>query len=476
MYKVNDFFCGAGGMGLGFQDAGFEIAGAWDFDKYAVETYRHNIGDHVQLADISKLTGSDIPKADVWTFGFPCQDLSIAGRQAGMIRGETRSGLFFEVMRLLHEVDERPRIIMAENVKMLRPYLDVLRGEYSVAGYRMHTALFNSKYFGVPQNRERYFVIGVRDDIDLDFQFPTQQTDFIPRLRSVLEDKVDERYYIADHLVQKVIAEAIKRIELKNLHAVQTVDRINKKQNGRRVKPEGEEMYTLTSQDVHGILERDHTEPEVLGQVERPGHDQYNRVYGEGGVAPTLLGRACGHETKMCLPEVDVVGRTDHNGHDLIKRVYSPDGIAPSCNTGQGGGQTAKIVVDEAQRLFETTDGCAYACVSTYYKGISPSDIGNAKRTHIIEDTPRFRVRKLTPREYARLQGFPDTFEQIVSNTQFYKQMGNAVTRNVAEAIAVEINNFLQTVDSRSENLPAAVTHTPEETPNNYEYDITYTN
>lgn len=134
--KVNDFFCGCGGLGLAFQEAGYEIVGAWDFDKFAVETYRENVGDHVQKADIKELHQEDIPKADVWAFGFPCQDLSVAGKQKGMIlkcqdcgevveinpeeytgentcpkcggkdlRADSRSGCFFEIMRLLEETE-----------------------------------------------------------------------------------------------------------------------------------------------------------------------------------------------------------------------------------------------------------------------------------------------------------------------------------------------------------------------------------
>lgn len=83
--KVNDFFCGCGGMGIAFQKAGFEIAGAWDYDKHAVQSYRENVGNHVQKADIREMKWSDIPKADVWAFGFPCQDLSVAGGRKGWL-------------------------------------------------------------------------------------------------------------------------------------------------------------------------------------------------------------------------------------------------------------------------------------------------------------------------------------------------------------------------------------------------------
>ena len=93
MYTVNDFFCGCGGLGLGLQQAGFKILKAWDFDKFAVQTYWENIGDHVEQADIKELHIEDIPKADAWAFGFPCQDLSVAGKQAGIKLECTDCGL-----------------------------------------------------------------------------------------------------------------------------------------------------------------------------------------------------------------------------------------------------------------------------------------------------------------------------------------------------------------------------------------------
>lgn len=136
LYTLNDFFCGAGGLGLGFKDAGFGIEKAWDFDKYAVQTYKENVGDHVEEKDITHMSIDDVPQSTVWTFGFPCQDLSVAGNQAGMetecntcgtkwkldtdnptcpncqsddFKAANRSGLFFEIMRLLDEATERER-------------------------------------------------------------------------------------------------------------------------------------------------------------------------------------------------------------------------------------------------------------------------------------------------------------------------------------------------------------------------------
>lgn len=305
MITVNDLFCGAGGMGLGFKNAGFIIQGAWDFDKYAVESYRHNVGDHVKQMDITKMVASDIPYADVWTFGFPCQDISIAGKQAGMVQGETRSGLFYEVMRLLDEVEQKPKIILAENVKGVKKYLPTIEEEYDKAGYKMYYTLYNSKYWGVPQNRERYFMLGVRKDLNKVFEFPKQQTDFVPKLSSILDTEVDEKYY---------------------------------------------------------------------------------------------LNKPFAFENR---PNSNIIGMVEMKGNETVRRIYDTEQVGPTLTTSEGGHRQPKILED-------------------------------------------VRVRKLTPREYARLQGFDDSFEFVVSNTQLYKQFGNAVTVNVAEAIANQIKEFLR--------------------------------
>ena len=305
MYTLNDFFCGCGGIGLGFKNAGFEIVGSWDFDKYAVETYRRNVHEGVLQADITKMNIADIPYADVWAFGFPCQDLSVAGNQEGMVvecsdcgnvwqlkaevqkcptcgsdsfRAKNRSGLFFEIMRLLEEAEgcnKKPLILMAENVKALRPYLPVLEEQYKKHGYRTYYTLLNSKWWNVPQNRERYFVIGVREDLEGDFVFPEEQHEHIPLLSTVIDSVVEEKFFVADEKAKTVIEQAKQRLsELGTVHATITPDRIDKRQNGRRAKENEEPMFTLTAQDLHGVIIDD-----------TYGYDG-TRVYPD--VAPTL--------------------------------------------------------------------------------------------------------------------------------------------------------------------------------------------
>ena len=339
MLKVNDFFCGAGGMGLGFKQAGFQLAGAWDFDKYAVKSYSSNVSSRVKQADITRMSWDEIPYADVWTFGFPCQDISIAGKKNGMIKGKTRSGLFYEIMRLLEETeknnrDHLPSIILAENVKAVKTYLPVIEKEYEARGYKMYAILYNSKYWGLPQQRDRFFVLGVHKSIGEEFYFKEQQTDFIPKLSSILEENVDDKYYIPKDKAKAIIEQAMKRVDLIGTHACLTPNRVDKRQNGRRAKSNEEEMFTLTAQDRHGVI--------IV--VDNPDNKKQNNII----------------------------------------------------------------------------------------------DIYNTK-----EITDCFDVRLLTTREYARLQGFPDEYQQVVSDSQFFKQMGNAVSVPVAKGIAETINNWL---------------------------------
>jgi DNA (cytosine-5)-methyltransferase 1 len=315
MLTLNDFFCGTGGMGLGFKQAGFEIVGAWDFDQHAVKSYAHNIDGTVKQQDISLLKGSDVPAADVWTFGFPCQDVSFSGLKKGMVKGKTRSGMFYEIMRLLGEVEERPSVILAENVKGVAKYLPEIEKEYNLAGYRLQKTLLDSRFFGVAQGRERYFIAGIREDLNINIQFPVMDAVWIPTIEDILEADVPERFFYTDF--------------------------------------------------------------EDLAKV------KYLKNEFKAG-------------------EINQVADLGRYNNDQMNRIYSIKGIAPTALTVSGGGKEIKIMI-------------APDC-----------------------------IRKMTPREYARLQGFPDSFEIVVSKAQAYKQFGNAVTVPVARSVARSIKEALE--------------------------------
>lgn len=152
-------------------------------------------------------------------------------------------------------------MLVAENVKALRKLLPVLEAEYGKAGYKCHAQLFNSKYWGVPQNRERYIVIGTLDSLPDTYTYPEEQHDYVPKLSTILEADVDDKFYIADEKAHKIIDQALQRISsMGKVHATITPDRVNKRQNGRRSKEDEDPMFTLTAQDLHGVIVEDITE------------------------------------------------------------------------------------------------------------------------------------------------------------------------------------------------------------------------
>ncbi len=351
-------------MGIAFRDAGFEIAGAWDLDKYAVQTYRENVWPGVEQRDIKELTYKDIPQADVWAFGFPCQDLSVAGKRRGMrleclgcglelavspegyekcicpecgggsFRAASRSGMFFEMMRLLEETGRDapgslPAVIIAENVKGLRPYLPVLEQEYGRLGYTAHVKLFNSKFWGVAQNRERYAVVGTRDCLGLEFSFPEECRGHIPRLSSQLEKEVDGKYYLPEWKQEAIIAQAAERVRLENCHACIAPDYVAKRQHGPRARAEEEPMFTLTVRDVQGVIIRE--EPETDGDAQISGcavdMDSGCERAGEG------------------FPGIMKLANCNPSGRGMGGNVFSSEGIAPTLTTGREGG--IKVMVAE---------------------------------------------------------------------------------------------------------------------------------
>lgn len=306
--KFIDFFAGVGGFHSGLENAGMKCIGWCEFDKFAQKSYRA-IYDTERLwfaDDIRKVRGWDLPKADLWTFGFPCQDVSIAGKQKGIKRG-TRSGLFYEVMRLLDEAEEnRPKWLICENVKNLlsiegggRGFLEVL-SEMDKRGYDAEWKVYNSKDYGVPQNRERVYIVGRFGDSHGRPLLPVRR-ESTATLGQVIGGGQGERVYDGNKISCTLSSQGggcgaktglYTFIDINKKGNVQTTDtarallarynkgqpnrpaecsgvlidnrvkvmpvltpdRLEKRQNGRRIKNEGEPSFTLTSQDRHGVL------------------------------------------------------------------------------------------------------------------------------------------------------------------------------------------------------------------------------
>ncbi|UUD35756.1 DNA cytosine methyltransferase [Mycoplasmopsis caviae] len=179
-YKVISLFSGAGGMDLGLVQAGFEILWANDFDKDAVETYRNNLGTHIVLGDISKINSSDInaDKVDLVVGGFPCQGFSIANKNRNM--QDKRNFLYLELLRIIK--DKKPKIFLAENVKGLLSMeegkvIKMIISDFEKIGYKVDYKLLNAANYGVPQTRERVIIIGNRCGVSNLFPEPTHNKD-----------------------------------------------------------------------------------------------------------------------------------------------------------------------------------------------------------------------------------------------------------------------------------------------------------
>ena len=213
MMKFIDFFAGIGGFHSGLEKAGMECIGWCEFDKFAQKSYRA-IYDTERLwfaDDVRKVRGWDVPKADLWTFGFPCQDVSLSGKQKGIKRG-TRSGLFYEIMRLIDEAEEnRPEWLICENVKNLlsidggRGFFEVLT-EMGGRGYTIEWKVYNSKDYGVPQNRERVYIVGHYGDSSRQPLLPIRRAN-TAALREIVGGRQGERVYDGNKISRTLIGQ-----------------------------------------------------------------------------------------------------------------------------------------------------------------------------------------------------------------------------------------------------------------------------
>lgn len=442
--RIFELFAGIGANSKALKNLGIkhELVGFSEIDKFASKAFGiiHNVSEALNYGDIMKIDTDKLPDFDLLTWGFPCQDISVAGKQKGIIAGETRSGLYYEGLRILKA--KLPKYSIIENVKNLtgkkfKEQFDGILKDLESLGYKNYWKVLNAKDYGIPQNRERVFIISIRGEHEL-FEWPLPFDNGL-RLKDMLENEVDERYYINSSKVKNLLSKldwnnkekqcvdmtinnpkfkdigncikarydagivnqksegigvvesnvlryerteygkrirrqyenrdieekignmrepkirtdgicnTLSTVQKDNMLAIPclTPDRLEKRQNGRRFKENGEPMFTLTGQDRHGILEK-------IGHV--GNGSQGNRVYSADGIASTQCGTAGGLGAKTGLYLVN------------------------------------------------------------------------------------YRIRKLTPKECWRLMGFTDAdidkcITAGISNSQLYKMAGNSIVVNVLESI-----------------------------------------
>lgn len=473
--KVLSLFSGIGAFEKALDNLGvfYELAAYCEIDKYASKSYAaiHDVSEDLNLGDITKVDEKALPKdLDLITYGFPCQDISIAGRQKGLIDEDgkqTRSGLFFEALRIIQET--KPRVAIAENVKNLtgskfkEQFALVLRS-LNEAGYNNYWKVLNLKDFGIPQNRERVFIVSIRKDIDNGkFTFPTGFTLYI-RLKDLLEDEVDERYYMSNKAI-----DGLNRRKEQNA----------KKGNGFGWKPTTGDGVATTLSTSSGtkmtdnyIIVSNHTERVItVGNVNPSGHGMNGNVISEQGLSSTLttnkgegLKILVGNRHPCVLEESKVFaavmrGRYNEDGkveqhievsdREYANTITSVQKDSLACEVGmtepavlcpkrtEYGKAIRKAY--EAGEVWESRH--AMTTLEPRTDGISNTLTTVQKDNYVMEPTQR--IRKLTPKECFRLMGFDDRDHakaaSVNSNTQLYKQAGNSIGVPCVEYILMSL-------------------------------------
>ena len=299
--------------------------------------------------------------------------------------------------------------------------------------YHVYWKVLNAKDFGVPQNRERVFIIGIRDDVDNDFSFP-KEVPLTKRLKDVLESEVDEKYYLSD-----------KMIEYLNQNT------INNKENGNgfQFKPKTEldiNANAITTKAGSRMDDNYIQETPTLKQVGSlyENNSDAGRIYDEDGISCTIKSEGGGLGAKTGLYEVadiithNMMPRSSTSGKGGTVHLQRNDGIAYCLDTGNTNAvefvpqSMTKKQLDKFNSIEvdENIAGCITHAIGR--AGSSDEYISSIKRNAIITK----RIRKLTPRECFRLMDFPDTFDfSVVSNSQAYKQAGNSIVVAVLAAI-----------------------------------------
>lgn len=401
--KFIDLFAGIGGFRLGMESAGHECVAFCEIDKFARASYKaiHKTKGETEFHDITSVTDEQWPQfrgtVDVICGGFPCQAFSVAGKRKGFL-DETRGTLFFEIARAAKQI--KPRILFLENVKGLLSHdkgrtFGIILNTLDELGYDCEWQVLNSKNFGVPQNRERVFVIGHLRGTSGREVFPItgkNATDINVINKKDGMPRETNRVYSSQGLSHTLNTMQGGGREPKIAIPVLTPDRAEKRQNGRRFKENGEEMFTLTAQDRHGIIVKEATKKGYtvanVGDSVNISHPNSKTRRGRVGkqIANTLL-----------------------TGEEQAVIVQKPRGF-------NKGGE----------------------------HDIAPTLSSNSWQENNLLKSG-IRIRKLTPRECWRLQGFPDwAFEkaqEVNSNSQLYKQAGNSVTVNVIAEIAKKLDD-----------------------------------
>lgn len=400
MENINliSLFAGSGGLDLGFKQAGYNLVWANEIDPAACKTYIHNLGNHIYQDDIRNVTREILPdNIDIVIGGFPCQGFSMAGKRD---LNDERNFLYLEMKRIIDLV--QPKVFVAENVRGLMSMdkglvLEQIIKEFSELGYKVKYELLFGPQYGVPQERYRVFIVGVREDINLEYQFPTPTHSTFKTVRETIEDII-LLGGLPNHEIKQKWPDYYGLI----------IDRIGEGKKLCNSRHSDSSIYTW---DI----------PEVYGETTE-------------GEKALLLALAKNRRRKEYGPK---------DGNPLSKEVLSLlTGFDINCIHNLTESLLQKEYLVLKGNKFDITKASFTRFKRILWDKPAPTILTNFDnpRNYLHPSEPR----PLSVREAARLQTFPDDFEFFGKIQEQYKQVGNAVPPALARVVADSLIDLLK--------------------------------
>jgi DNA (cytosine-5)-methyltransferase 1 len=438
-YKIGGQFSGVGAFDFALDRLGIKYENVYqaEWDKYARQTYLHNHCEpEYYVKDVNDTPIKEITdkhgSLDIAMFSPPCQAFSLAGKRKG--EDDKRGVLFYNSHEFIFK--NKPRYFIFENVKGLlsdakgrtfQIWIDFLGGK-SVNGnpvifpadeavpYHVYYQVLNAKNYGVPQNRERVFIIGIRDDVDNDFSFP-KPFPLEKRLKDVLESEVDEKYFLSDKMIAGLI----------------------NNQKFRKFNPTGgeNESSCITSR-VHKMGNADnYIDVKKIGYINQD--TQASQVISENGIMPNVCAGTHGYALGYVETKIGAIrGRNPSNPLSIVSGLPTEQML----EINENGTSNALTTVQK--------DNVVCTPIISNYRSDNPINSDNKVFSTLRANAGaplggvgiyhKYKIRRLTPRECFRLMDFPDSFTWPVSNSQAYKQAGNSIVVNVLSEIIKKLN------------------------------------
>ena len=474
MLRVFEAFAGYGSQRMALRNLGIEheVVAISEFDKYADASYQAIHGETWNMGDITKIDVDDVPDHDLFTYSFPCQDISVAGKGKGFSKDSgTRSGLLWESERIIKA--KKPKYLLMENVKNLisKKFMPGFV-EWVLAleelGYSNYYEVLNAKDFGIPQNRERVFMVSILGEHE-PYVFP-KPIKLEKRLKDVLEDEVDEKYYLDDERAQQLIAtitdvkdtDGVIEPEIKQIGNTTPNPKRENPQTGRTYDADGLAPTLNTMQG--GNRQPQIIEPKIVASRGRGTNNEQRLEVNKDDTSNTLT---TVEKDNYVLEGIPIKNNTDQ-GYLIAKEGDGVDLAYPTSNTRRGRVQKSMaqtLTTDDSKGVVELTAKERFGrmgeqAVRTQNKlrlphgetlnpwneeqsstnGVAPTLTTRPEGFKTaINVTDQYRIRKLTPLECFRLMGVTDEdfykAQAVNSNSQLYKQAGNSIVVSVLEAI-----------------------------------------